>query len=152
QPGDRLFLGIDHTAIVVGDTEASLKFYRDLLGFRVAGESENYGIEQEHLNNVFGARLRITSLNRPEGPSIECLENLARRDGPRARATRANATPSGQTRLFWGDLTAASAALRAVRAEFVSAGVVEEPGRELGFRKGLLVRDPDGHALQLAER
>src|SRR2546422_9247939 len=64
-PTDRLFLGIDHTAIVVGDTEASLKFYRDILGLRVAGESENYGTEQEHLNNVFGARLRITSVKPP---------------------------------------------------------------------------------------
>src|SRR6185503_14029243 len=30
--GDKLFFGIDHTAIVVGDTEASLTFYRDVLG------------------------------------------------------------------------------------------------------------------------
>ena len=58
----RLFLGIDHTAIVVGDTATSLGFYRDLLGLDVVGESENYGPEQEHLNNVFGARLRITTL------------------------------------------------------------------------------------------
>ena len=36
-----LFLGTDHMAIVVGDTEASLKFYRDALGMRIAGESEN---------------------------------------------------------------------------------------------------------------
>src|SRR5205809_248596 len=49
RPTGKLFLGIDHTAIVVWDTEASLKFYRDLLGMRVAGESENYGTEQEHL-------------------------------------------------------------------------------------------------------
>ena len=52
-----LFLGIDHTAIVVDDTNASLRFYRDTLGMQVAGESENYDVEQEHLNNVFGARL-----------------------------------------------------------------------------------------------
>src|SRR6516164_9525741 len=42
--GDGLFLGIDHTAIVVADTEAGLHFYRDLLGMTVAGESENYGV------------------------------------------------------------------------------------------------------------
>src|SRR6516164_4820023 len=60
--GDQLFLGIDHTAIVVSDTETSLHFYRDLMGMTVVGESENYGVEQEHLNNVFGARLHITSL------------------------------------------------------------------------------------------
>jgi catechol 2,3-dioxygenase-like lactoylglutathione lyase family enzyme len=47
QRNDRLFLGIDHTAIVVSNTEASLKFYRDVLGLRVAGTSENYGTEQE---------------------------------------------------------------------------------------------------------
>ena len=62
RPTDKLFLGIDHTAIVVSDTDASLRFYRDLLGMQVAGESENYGTEQEHLNNVFGAHLRITAL------------------------------------------------------------------------------------------
>jgi Glyoxalase/Bleomycin resistance protein/Dioxygenase superfamily len=60
-----LFFGIDHTAIVVGDTDTSLTFYHDLLGMRVAGEADNYGTEQEHLNNVFGAHLRITSLRAP---------------------------------------------------------------------------------------
>src|SRR5437660_8770652 len=81
RPSDKLFLGIDHTAIVVSDTDASVKFYRDLLGMRVAGKSENYGTEQEHLNNVFGARLRITALRAAEGPGIELLEYLAPRDG-----------------------------------------------------------------------
>jgi len=65
QAGTKLFLGIDHTAIVVSNTQASLKFYRDVLGLSIAGMSENSGTEQEHLNNVFGARLRITSLRRP---------------------------------------------------------------------------------------
>jgi catechol 2,3-dioxygenase-like lactoylglutathione lyase family enzyme len=64
----KLFLGIDHTAIVVSNTENSLKFYRNLLGLRVAGQSENYGTEQEHLNNVFGARLLITGLKADKGP------------------------------------------------------------------------------------
>src|SRR5213075_3531109 len=51
---DNLFLGIDHTAIGISSTDASLHFYRDLLGLRRAGESENFGTEQEHLNQVFG--------------------------------------------------------------------------------------------------
>src|SRR5688572_21829719 len=59
---NRLFLGIDHTAIVVENTDSSLRFYRDALGLKLAGEGENHGNEQEHLNNVFGARLRITTL------------------------------------------------------------------------------------------
>ena len=60
RPSEDLFLGIDHTAIVVSDTNESLRFYRDALGFEVAGKSLNYGPEQERLNHVFGARLRIT--------------------------------------------------------------------------------------------
>ena len=68
-----LFLGIDHTAIVVSDTETSLAFYRDLLGLRVAGESANYGPEQERLNNVFGARLRITGLRADTVPASNSL-------------------------------------------------------------------------------
>jgi catechol 2,3-dioxygenase-like lactoylglutathione lyase family enzyme len=72
--GDRLFLGIDHTAIVVADTETSLAFYRDTLGLRVDGRGENWGPEQERLNAVPGARLRITTLRAPAGPGIELLE------------------------------------------------------------------------------
>src|SRR5919197_4368560 len=76
-----LFLGIDHTAIVIGDTESSLRFYRDALGLKQVGESENYGVEQEHLNNVFGARIRITALRAGSGPGVEFIEYIAPRDG-----------------------------------------------------------------------
>ncbi len=41
-----LFLGIDHTAIGVENTQESLKLYRYFLGLKVVGESVNYGIEQ----------------------------------------------------------------------------------------------------------
>ena len=99
----RLFLGIDHTAIVVADTEASLAFYRDLLGLRVAGESVNYGPEQEHLNNVFGARLRITGLRAPRGPGIEFLEYLAPRNGRPATGIQANDLAHWETTLATGD-------------------------------------------------
>jgi catechol 2,3-dioxygenase-like lactoylglutathione lyase family enzyme len=148
-----LFLGIDHTAIVVADTDASLKFYQGALGLKVAGESENYGTEQEHLNNVFGARLRITALRAPEGPGIEFLEYLAPRDG-RAMPfdTRANDLWHWQTRLTTRDGDAAARNLRSAKATFVSAGVVAVPNGRPGFGKGLLVRDPDGHAVQLVEK
>jgi catechol 2,3-dioxygenase-like lactoylglutathione lyase family enzyme len=149
---DRLFLGIDHTAIVVSDTEASLQFYRDLLGLQVAGESENYGTEQEHLNNVFGARLRITTLRATSGPGIEFLEYLSPTDGrPRPPDTRPNDLVHRQTRLVTRDAGTVARGLSAGRHPLVSAGVVDLPERKLGFGKGLLVRDPDGHVMQLIE-
>ena len=150
---DRLFLGIDHTAIVVDDTETSLKFYRDGLGLTVAGESENYGIEQERLNNVFGARLHITGLRAPEGPGIEFLDYLAPDDGrPVPRDTHANDLTAWQTRLQTTGAEKATRRLLAGTFAFVSPGVVSLTEAALGFRKGALVRDPDGHAVMLVEK
>lgn len=153
QHTDRLFLGIDHTAIVVRDTEASLKFYRDILGFTVVGESENYGTEQEHLNNVFGARLRITTLRAAHGPGIEFLEYLAPRDGPPMPAdVRANDLMHWQTTLVTRGIASAAQRLLAEKFTLVSPGVVDLAEGHLGFTAGLLVRDSDGHALQVIER
>ena len=150
---DRLFLGIDHTAITVSDTNASLKFYRDLLGLRVAGESENYGTEQEHLNNVFGAHLRITALRAPVGPGIELLEYLSPRDGrPFPLDERANDLVNRAAVLLTTDPEAVSKLVNAAHVPFVSSGVVVNHTRELEFSKGLLVRDPDGHAIEIVGR
>ena len=152
QPSDKLFLGIDHTAIVVSDTDSSLSFYRDALGMSVAGESENFGTEQEHLNNVFGARLRITALRAASGPGIEFLEYLAPRDG---RAMPADEKASDlihwQTKLVTSDANAMVGRLRAGKFGFVSSGLIQMPDSSLGFVKGFLVRDPDGHVMQLVE-
>ena len=90
---DRLFLGIDHTAIVVRDTRRSLAFYRDALGLRVAGESMNFGTEQERLNNVPGARLHITGLRAAAGPGIEFLEYLPAGRRPALSGRRASERP-----------------------------------------------------------
>lgn len=152
RPGDRLFLGIDHTAIVVWDTDTSLRFYRDTLGMRVAGESENYGAEQERLNNVFGARLRITALRAASGPGIEFLEYLAPRDGrPYPGDARPNDLIHWHTRFSGSSAEDAARALRSFRSPFISSGVVRLPDETAGYRKSLLVRDPDGHAVQIIE-
>lgn len=146
-----LYLGIDHTAIVVADTERALRWYRDGLGLRVVGSSENYGTEQEHLNNVFGARLRITALRAARGPGVELLEYLAPRTGRAAPAdTRANDRWSWQV---W--LTSASPIEGAWRAASSSEGSVASPGGivldgALGVERAVLLRDPDGHAALLA--
>jgi catechol 2,3-dioxygenase-like lactoylglutathione lyase family enzyme len=150
---DRLFLGIDHTAIVVDDTDRSLKLYRDTLQMQVAGSSENYDIEQEHLNNVFGARLRITAVRAPQGPGIELLEYLAPRDGrPAPPDLHANDVSHWQTTL----VAAAPERINTLLAErlfsLVSPNVIEFATADLAFRKAVVVRDPDGHGLRIAAR
>ncbi len=153
QPADALFLGIDHTALVVGNTETSLQFFRDTLGLQVVGTSENYGTEQEHLNQVFGARLRISTLRATSGPGIEFLEYLTPTDGrPVPPSARSNDLVHWQTRLVTTELTPLAQSLREARTPFLSDSVVEIPTRELGFSKSLLVREPTGHVLQFIER
>lgn len=129
QSKDALFLGIDHTAIVVSDTEVSLRFYRDTLGLRVAGYSENYGPEQERLNNVFGARLRITALRGDKGPGIEFLEYLAPSGGrPLPADEKSNDLTHWRTQI-----TKAKGLL------------------SLDTHRHQEVRDPDGHAILLTQ-
>jgi catechol 2,3-dioxygenase-like lactoylglutathione lyase family enzyme len=153
QTNGRLFLGVDHTAIAVSDTQRSLQFYRDVLGMKLAGESENYGTEQEHLNHVFGSRVRISALKTPSGPGVEFLEYLTPRDGrPTPADTRANDLWHWQTALQVGHAEAAAGKLRAGRAHFISPDVTTIPDRALGINKAFLVRDPDGHGVQLIEK
>ncbi len=137
EPHGRLFLGIDHTAIVVSDTEESLRFYRDRLGLRVVGTSDNYGTEQEHLNNVFGAHLKITSLRASSGPGVEFLEYLAPRTG----------------RMFPADTQADDLWYWQINMRTASAAIPQSVtlrDRALGWSSGVIARDPDGHATLIA--
>ncbi|HEX6111226.1 MAG TPA: VOC family protein, partial [Geminicoccaceae bacterium] len=152
EPTDTLFLGIDHTAIVVRDTGGSLGFFEDALGLKVRGTSENYGPEQERLNKVFGARLLITSLGAPAGPAVEFLDYLAPATGrPTPLDTRANDLWHWQIRMATPDLEALEKSLRDAGTAFVSPGIVDMPDDALALGRALMVRDPVGHAVLISE-
>lgn len=115
----RLFLGIDHTAIAVTDTDKSLPFYTNKLGLHVAGTSDNFGIEQERLSDVPGAHVRITGLRGNGGPGIEFLDYISPLE------QRAG-TVSSNDILYWEIILSDSKALRSET-----------------------IQDPDGHTLRL---
>jgi catechol 2,3-dioxygenase-like lactoylglutathione lyase family enzyme len=140
EPASRVFLGIDHTAIAVGDTETSLGFYRDRLGLRVAGRSDNRGPEQERLNAVRGAHLRITTLRAAEGPGIELLEYVTPDTGrPYPADARPNDLLHWQTRLIAEDADALDAL----------GSTIAIPGAPAGFDRAVGLRDPDGHHVEV---
>ena len=149
QSKTELFAGIDHTAIVVEDTEKSLAFYRDALGMKLAGASENYGTEQAHLNNVEGAHLRITSLRAASGPGVEFLEYLEPRDGrPYPIDAKSNDL------IAWRTMIAATnvAGLLHELATHGNAKLVHANELAAGLKPAAMVRDPDGHLVQLIEQ
>jgi catechol 2,3-dioxygenase-like lactoylglutathione lyase family enzyme len=152
QAEGKLFLGIDHTAIASADTDTSLAFYRDVLGLKIGGMSENYGTEQEHLNQVFGAHLLITGLTTGTGPGVELLQYLS---PPGGRPYPENSHPND----LWHWLTVLTVSgldeleriLRQKNYRILTPGTVPIQYPGISAKRGLLVRDPDGHAMLLCE-
>ncbi len=147
------FLGIDHSAIANADTPRSCRFYEGLLGLRLGGNGINSGPEQDHLDGLDNTKVQITSHRCGEGAGIECL-NYQQPQGGRPLPADQNAADHAhwQIRLEVGDLDAIDAQLESHGGSKVSPGIVElEPAQAelLGFSRGLQVRDPDGHQLQL---
>lgn len=132
-PGDALFLGIDHTAIAVSDSERSLAFYRDLLGFTVTGRGVNAGPTQSALDSVADPIVRIVGLRpaRDRGPGLEFLHYLRPGDGRIAPRSGA------RTRVVVEVDRVAPLAARLARHERLA--------------RGILVHDPDGHAVVLID-
>jgi catechol 2,3-dioxygenase-like lactoylglutathione lyase family enzyme len=135
---ETLFLGIDHTAIVVQDTARSMAYYQQH-GFQVAGQSHNYGTEQAHLNQVEGAELLITGLRSEGGPGVELLEYRTPTDGRKpVRAIQSNDIA------HWEVILVSPDASRWAEAE--KRALVTLPDSP---RQAVLLHDPDGHVLKV---
>jgi catechol 2,3-dioxygenase-like lactoylglutathione lyase family enzyme len=140
-----LFLGIDHTAIVVTDTARSLAFYRDKLHFRVVGGSENYGPEQEHLSGVFNAHVLITSLRADAGIGIELLDYLSPTSG---RPILANVRPDDIS--VWQvpiDVKVLTSESGEKDPHWIKLPAIPDGSGEAAW-----ITDPDGHLLELLKR
>lgn len=150
---DKIFLGIDHTAIGVSSTERSKKFYGDLLGVLYQGESFNLGTEQEHLNNVEGATLHISGNKATEGMGVEFLEYVNPKNGrPYPKDARADDLVHWETLMTTDSIELVFAKLKKNNADFVSNGIINLPSNTYSYKKGFYVRDPDGHVVGIFEK
>jgi catechol 2,3-dioxygenase-like lactoylglutathione lyase family enzyme len=142
RPTDRVFLGIDHAALVVGDTDESLRFYRDTLGLRVTARRESDAPEPSSAGTT--GRSRITTLRGGGGPAIELFESPAPRD-----ARPASQRGSRQTLVVTTDAKLPVAGAGWSSAENERGKIVSIADATLGFRRGVTALDPDGHRVQL---
>ncbi|WP_020568248.1 VOC family protein [Neolewinella persica] len=150
--GDDLFLGIDHTAIVVDASHECMSFYCNTLGLEVAGRSENYGSEQEHLNQVFGARLFITGLQALKGMGLEILDYVAPPGGrPYPTDSRLTDLWHWHTAIRVADVDSTYAAVTAKKYPLVSKGIIELENGELEMSKAFLFRGARNHAFLIYE-
>ncbi|MEP6596871.1 MAG: VOC family protein, partial [Ginsengibacter sp.] len=150
---NKLFLGIDHTAIGVSNTDNSLKFYEGLLGVMRKGDSWNMGMEQARLNFVEGASLHITGLRAAAGPGIEFLQYL--QPGPGKAFPEDSRTDDiwhWQTTLIVDDAQKLYDEFKATNYKLVSKQLVDLQSKDGRRRKAFIVRDGDGHAVLIIER
>lgn len=150
---EKLFLGIDHTAIGVSSTNNSLKFYQDILGIERKGDSWNKGNEQAHLNFIENASLHITGLRAATGPGIEFLEYII--PGP-GRAYPADSKTDDlwhwQTILITDNANKIYQELKTRGYRIISNGLVQLKDKNGKLNKSFIVRDADGHALLIREQ
>ncbi|HEX2606931.1 MAG TPA: VOC family protein [Flavisolibacter sp.] len=148
----KIFLGIDHTAIGVSDTEKSLQFYRDLLGIERKGDSWNKGTEQEHLNYVKGASLHITGMRAAGGPGVEFLQYLIPGAGKAYPAdTKSDDLWYWETTIYVDDAQSLFNKLKSTGAHILSEDIVSLTGTDHSLYLSFIVRDPDGHAIQVMQ-
>ena len=152
QQANKIFLGIDHTAICISNTDSSLYFYEHLLGIERKGDSWNKGMEQAHLNFIENASLHITGLRATQGPGIEFLQYLVPGPGrPYPADSKTDDIWHWQTTLIADDVTGLYDKLKNDGYRFVSKGIVTLQTRDSRKIKAFIVRDKDGHAMLIRE-
>ncbi len=130
-------LRIDHSAVSAGDSARSIAFYT-ALGFRLGARTFNRGPEQERLDGLPGARVEVTALlqDPPGDCHIELLAYQGDHDRPQAAAL--------------GDVAATAMMMRAPDAEaFAAIGARLSEHLIEASPAMLLLRDPDGHLLEI---
>jgi catechol 2,3-dioxygenase-like lactoylglutathione lyase family enzyme len=156
RPTNRLMLGIDHTAMTVGSTEQSVAFYKELLGFDAGAATFNKGTTQEVLDNLFNDTCVVTPMLPPRAPPhVEFLDYRSPPGGrPMPVDTKSNDLWHWQTTLVSKDLHGLMDRLQKAGAQFITPEAViipQEAQAKLGFKKSVMIRDPNGHALRLVE-
>ena len=150
QNSHRLFLGIDHSAIAISNTEQSLYFYCHLLGMQVNSRSLNWRATQTRLDNLPGAEVRITALRLiQDGVGIELLDYIMPRKGRTIPSDwKSCDIAKVQIELVVNNLEQLVDKLQRNGVQFVSSRIVQFSGSFL-YRQGCLVKDPDGHTILL---
>jgi catechol 2,3-dioxygenase-like lactoylglutathione lyase family enzyme len=121
--GDRVFLGIDHSAMSVSDTGRSIAFYQRL-GLNIVARTLNQGAEQALLDGIPHPVVEVVALAAAH-PSPH-VELLGYRNASRPRTVSIQSNDMSATRLI-----------------FHREAVAPFPD--------LFILDPDGHHLQISE-
>src|SRR5947209_7757057 len=145
-----LITAVDSIGITVSDLDRSVEFYSKVLSFEKVSEAEVDGPEYEHLEGVFGLRMRIARM-RLGNEFIELTEFLAPKGRPAPVDQRSNDHWFQHVAIIVTDMDRAYRWLRENKVQHASSGPQRLPdwNPNAGGIQAFYFRDPDGHALEI---
>lgn len=136
----------------MSDADRSIAFFQQVLSFEKVLESEVTGTQYEHLQGVFGVRMRIVRM-RLGDEFIELTEYLA----PKGKLIPAEARSKDRSfqhiAIIVSDMDKAYQWLRKNKVTHASTGPQRLPdwSQNAGGIKPFYFKDPDGHTLEILQ-
>jgi len=139
---------LHHVGMTVGDLQASVDFYCNVVGCRVRARSDAAGGEEvQTLTGVAGAEVAIADLDVPNGGYLELIQYVA----PRSPGLAQDRPQPGHTHLAFrtDDVDAIYRRLLERGAAVTSPPVtLHDPGSEWDGARAFYANDPDGRTIE----
>src|ERR1700746_2708212 len=144
--------GVDAIGITVSDMDRAVDFYSKVLTFEKVSDTEVAGEDYEHLEGVFGLRMRVVRM-RLGREFIELTEYLAPKGRPIPVDSRSNDRWFQDVAVIVSDMDKAYAWLRQNNVEHASSGPQRLPGwnkNAVGI-SAFYFKDPDEHPVEVLQ-
>src|SRR5439155_5810741 len=140
---------VESIGMTVSDMDRAVEFY-SALTFQKVSDVEVVGEQYEHLEGVFGARMRIVRMQLGN-EYLDLTEYLAPRGRPIPVDSRSNDLWFQHIAIVVRDMDQAFEKFRALKVQFVSTGPQTLPASLAAAAgiKAFYFRDPDGHNLEV---
>src|SRR5215510_15583570 len=147
-----LVAAVAAAGMTVSDMDRSVEFFSKVLSFEKVSDIEVAGDAYEHLEGVFGLRMRVVRM-RLGDECIELTEYLAPRGRPIPVDSRSNDRWFQHIAIIVSDMERAYGWLRQHKVEHASSGPQRLPEwntRAAGIQ-AFYFKDPDGHPLEILQ-
>lgn len=145
-----LVKAVGSIGMTVAEMDRSIEFYTKILSFEKVSDVEVWGSEYEHLQGVFGLRIRLVRLALGS-ETIELTEYLTPKGKPFPIDSRGNDQWFQHVAIIVHDMGKAYDWLRKNKVQHASTGPQRLPdwNPNAGGIEAFYFRDPDGHFLEI---
>src|SRR5438874_10294853 len=143
---------VDTVSMTVGDIDRAVDFYSKVLTFEKVSDTEVAGETYEHLQGVFGLRMRVVRM-RLGDEFIELTEYLAPKGRPIPVDSRSNDRWFQHVAIIVSDMDKAYAWLRQNKVQHASSGPQRLPdwNKNAAGISAFYFKDPDEHPVEVLQ-